>query len=745
MTVELQNVLSTGVNLAIAGDLLRALVPQARYFSFYDPTPACLWSSTASDDFEVDHDVAELMLEATATPVTDASVLHRALPSGRTMLLFFVHGQERQRSGILAVVFDGTPDRPLSPDAGNLESMLLQTAQILGEGLRLEQQVRVEQDRATEAEQELKLVYQVDEKIHGASRRHASLAELVGQSGRFLGIAYSVLLLPSKRIRISATHSSWKGVNRKLLDRYLIRTLFPRMQGTTAPLIFEVPAVPGSDSIADQGYQTMVCPVTDRMGNVEGILAQLGRVNNEPFRLSHTRFMSHIVRKAEYVIEQSFDAMTGLTNRDGFEAQLGESMEALSGDDDAHQIIYFDLDNVQLINDTFGHRAGDQVITRFAQVLEQRLPKNAVATRLTGDDFAVLLTHSTLDDALQLSALVRERSKPLRYLEGDKSLQVTVSIGIAAFDLKTAEGDALTAARIACDSAKDHGRDRVEVYDQDDQSIVRRYDDMNLVADIQKMLDGDGFELLAQPIVPLQKKQESARFEILIRMKDSDGNSISSKSFFSAAERYQLMPQIDRWVVSTTLRKLARHRADWPDSDAAFAINLSGQSLGDDALLRFVSQELDSSGLPPQSVSFEVTESAAVSNHAKAQAFIDALRNRGCTFSLDDFGAGLSSFAYLKTFQVDTLKIDGSFIKDIAQNRISESMVAAITQVAKVMQLETVAEYVESDEIRKFVTRLGVDYAQGHAVGRPVPLEQVLDNLAQTGKSRRRRPRETTA
>jgi diguanylate cyclase (GGDEF)-like protein len=404
-------------------------------------------------------------------------------------------------------------------------------------------------------------------------------------------------------------------------------------------------------------------------------------------------------------------------------------MQALSGDDDAHQIIYFDLDNIQLINDTFGHQAGDEVITRFAQILEQHLPKNGVATRLTGDDFAVLLTHSTLDDALQLTAVVREGSKSLRYLEGDKSLQVTVSIGIAAFDLKTAEGDALTAARIACDSAKDHGRDRVEVYDQDDQSIVRRFDDMNLVAEIQKMLDGDGFELLAQPIVSLQKEQESTRFEILLRMKDSEGNRITSKSFFSAAERYQLMPQIDRWVVSRTLRKLSAYAALLQESGAAFAINLSGQSLGDDSILNFVSQEIDSSGLPPELLCFEVTESAAVSNHAKAQAFIDALRKRGCRFSLDDFGAGLSSFAYLKTFQVDTLKIDGSFIKDIAENRISESMVAAITQVAKVMQLETVAEYVESEQIKTFVTRLGVDYAQGHAIGKPAPLDQLLEGL----------------
>ena len=728
MAAEVQNVLSTSGNFAVAGELFRLLVPQAQHFSFYDATAACLWSSIGSDDFEVDNDIAELNHEVGTGIKPDFPVLQRALPSGRTALLLFAYGRERQKVGVLAVVFAAGADCPSG--TGNLARMLSQTVAILSEGLRLERQVHAEQGRAAEAEQELRLVYQVDEKIHGSSTRHASLAELVGQSGRFLDIAYSVLLLPSKRIRISATHSSWRGVNRKVLDRYLNGTLFPRMKGATAPVIFDVPAVAGSDSIADHGYQTMVCPVTDRMGNVEGILAQLGRVNNEPFRLSHTRFMSHIARKAEYVIEQSFDAMTGLTNRDGFEAQLAESMKALSGDDDAHQIIYFDLDNVRLVNDTFGHRAGDEVITRFAQILDEHLPKNAVASRLTGDDFAVLLTHSTLDDALQLTAMVREGSKPLRYLEGDKSLQVTVSIGIAAFDRETPEGEALTAARIACDSAKDHGRDRVEVYDQDDQSIVRRYDDMNLVADIQKMLSGDGFELLAQPIVSLQKEHEYTRFEILIRMRDSAGGSVSSKSFFSAAERYQLMPQIDRWVISTTLRKLAEYGSVLQDTSAAFAINLSGQSLGDDSLLHFVSQEMDSSGVPAHLLGFEVTESAAVSNHAKAQVFIDALRTRGCKFSLDDFGAGLSSFAYLKAFQVDTLKIDGSFIRDIAQNRISESMVAAITQVAKVMQLETVAEYVESEQIKTFVTRLGVDYAQGHAVGRPAPLDRILEELA---------------
>lgn len=728
MSAEVERVVASEI-VAHAEGLLQSLVPRAQSFSYYDRTRACAWSSDGTDDFEIENHIAELPDGVLSGADPEAQFLRHTLPSGRTLLILTVRA-ERDAMGVLVVVFsknDGKSSR-FNPD--DLKTVLLPSVRLLGASLHLNQQFGIEASRAEEAMRELKLVYQIDEKIHGTSKSHSGLAQLVGQSGRFLGIAYSVLLLPTKRIRISATHSSWKNVNRRVLDKYLIDSLYPKLKGHRSPVIFEVPAVPGSDNIADQGYQTMVCPLVDRLGNLEGILAQLGRTSRQPFLPSHSRFMAHIVRKVEYVIEQSFDVMTGLMNRAGFDAQLDEAMKSLDGREDAHQILYFDLDNLQLVNDTFGHDAGDAVITRFAQLLEGNLPNNAVATRLTGDDFAILMSHSTLDDALSLTALIRDDSASLRYLQGDRSLQITFSAGVAALDRATEEaGEALTAARLACDSAKDHGRDRVEVYDQDNQSIVRRYDDMHLVAEIQKTLDADGFELMAQPIVSLSKPQPYHRYEILLRMKDSAGNKISSSSFFSAAERYQLMPQIDRWVVSTTVGQLAGHAETLRNTGISFAINLSGQSLGDDAILNFVEDEIESSGIPASSLRFEVTESAAVSNRAKAQGFIDALRERGCRFSLDDFGAGLSSFAYLKNFKVDTLKIDGSFIRDITKNRISESMVAAITQVAKVMELETVAEYVESDKARALITKLGVDYGQGHAFGKPMPLRDVLAGL----------------
>jgi len=721
-------------NVGAARALLHSLVPRAQCFCFYNIERQCVWSSDGAEDYEVDALIADLPGEVVEGRDGDASCLKRSLTSGRTLLLLPVRGENDTGLGLLVAVFSKNAGKSSWFNPSLLQSILVPAVGIIGESLTLCAQLDSALRHGSSIEEELRLVYSVDEKIHGTSRSHSGLAQLVGQSGRFLSIAYSVLLMPNKRIRISATHSSWKTVNKKAVDRYLIEKLFPRLHGATGPVIFDIPPIEGSEHVVDQGHQAMLSPLFDRQGNLEGAIAQLGRVDGRPFVDQHKRFMAHIIRKVEYVIEQSFDSMTGLMNRSGFEAQLHESGKLL-GAGEHHQIIYFDLDNLRLVNDTFGHAAGDQVIRRFAQTIEDVLPKNAVGSRLTGDDFGILVTNSTTGDAIRLATEIKKSCEDLRYLEGDRSLQVTMSVGVAAFDRHGGEGDSLTAARIACDTAKDHGRDRIEIYDKDDQSIVRRYDDMHMVGQIQQTLDEDGFELMAQPIVPMGKKAPANRYEILLRMRDDEGDNVASQSLISAAERYQLMPQIDRWVISASLRRLGRCAETLRKSAMVFSINLSGQTLGDDDILGFILEEVASTGVPWESLCFEVTESAAVSRREKAQAFIDFLRKRGCRFALDDFGAGLSSFAYLKNFNVDTLKIDGSFIRDITDNRISESMVAAITQVAKVMELETVAEYVETAKIRKLLAKLGVDYAQGHAVGKPAPLDEVLTALVDQPQS----------
>ena len=715
-----------------AGGLLHSLVPRAECFFYYGPGRECAWSSDEGEDFEVDAFVANQPDEIIETLANGEGMLKRTLASGRTVLMFPVCDEPGRCVGTLVALFSRNAGKSSSFNPGMIKSILEPALDLVGDSLRAGDELAAAFRRVEDTEKELELVYEVDEKIHGSKTRHSSLAQLVGQSGRYLGIKYSVLLIPSKRIRISATHSSWKNVRRKVLDRYLVEQLLPKLEGQRQPVVFQIPAIEGSNEAAEHGYQALLTPLLDSQGNVEGILAQLGRVDNAEFSRGDRRFMAHIVRKVEYVIEQSFDAMTGFMNRMGFEDQLHESFKALASPQDRHQLIYFDLDNLQLVNDRFGREAGDEVIIRFARLLEEGLPKSAVLSRLTGDDFCMLLTHADSDTAYEYAQRIREQGTALRYLEGDKSLQITMSIGIAEFNRTTGDdGSALTTARMACESAKDHGRDRIEIFDDQNHSIVRRFDDMQLVAEIQQALDGDEFELLAQPIVSLTGKDATPRYELLLRMPEVDGERVSTKALFSAAERYRMMPQIDRWVVSTTLARLAE-KADFISGErAVFSVNLSGQSLGDDEILEFIEDEIEASGLSTSSLCFEITESAAVSHLDKAQAFIGRLRELGCTISLDDFGAGLSSFAYLKSFDVDMLKIDGSFIRDITENRISESMVAAITQVAKVMELETVAEYVETKKARKLVTELGVHFAQGHGVGRPEPIDAVLASLTE--------------
>ena len=728
MTADVHYLNAKGSTGAVKG-LLQSLVPRATCFCFYDKQGTCVWSSDGADDHEIDAFAGDLPLEVLEEAADDAGSIRRTLGSGRTLLALPVRTEDRQVLGVLIAVFSKNDGKSSWFNPSLLTEILTPAVGVVAELLTMDQQLEGARGELSVVDDELRLVYSIDKKLHGPSRRHSGLAELIGQSGRFLGIAYSVLLIPGKRIRISATHSTWKSVNRRAVDKYVVETLFGELDGGAGPVVFDIAPIEGSEHPTDQGHQALISPILDSKGNTEGAIAQFGRVSGRPFVDSHRRFMAHIARKVEYVIDQSFDPMTGLMNRAGFEAQLHESAKTLTDGGDAHQIVYFDLDNLQLVNDTFGRDAGDQVLMRFAQVLEDCLPRNAVATRLTADDFAILITHASLDDALDVANSVRSHGDKLRYLRGTKSLQVTVSAGIAAFDLRVDDADALTAARIACEAAKDHGRDRVEVHDHDDQSIIRRYDDMQLITRVQSALDQDEFALFAQPIVSAQNPAQCQSYEILLRMKDAKGNPIASSSLISAAERYHLMPPVDRWVISNTLRKLGPCAEALKECGVGFAINLSGQSIGDSEMLAFIEAELDAGSVPAELLSFEITESAAVSRIHRAQTFIAKLRERGCRFSLDDFGAGLSSFSYLKNLDVDTLKIDGHFIRDIVDDKISQSMVAAITEVAKVMGLDTIAEYVETADIQKQLKSLGVQYLQGHSVGKPVELDEILEQV----------------
>jgi Amt family ammonium transporter len=387
---------------------------------------------------------------------------------------------------------------------------------------------------------------------------------------------------------------------------------------------------------------------------------------------------------------------------------------------------------MHVVNDNFGMHVGDEVLVKVAEVLRRKPRPGALAARIAGDRFAVFLPDCPLDVAQQIGDMLRRQCAELTYARGDGTVQVSVSLGVAELpeESRNRLAHGLANAEIACKAAKDRGRDRVEIFQDADQSIMRRSTDIIVVQALHEALAADRFALFAQPILPLAAEHTEPRFEILLRMVSENSELLPPEKFLSAAERYQLLPAIDRWVIKNSLAALSAHATSLRGRAMSFSINISGASIASEDFLDFLQGMIADSNLPPEILCFELTETSAVSNLARADKLMQRLRGFGCSFALDDFGTGLSSLAYLKSLPVSVLKIDGTFVRDAGSNQRTESMVRAIAQLARTMGMETVAEYVETDELRTRMAALGVDYGQGFAIGRPVPIDQVLGDLA---------------
>jgi len=364
-------------------------------------------------------------------------------------------------------------------------------------------------------------------------------------------------------------------------------------------------------------------------------------------------------------------------------------------------------------------------------VLRKKARPGALAARIAGDRFAVYLPDCALEFAHQIADMLRRQCSELTYVRGDGTVQVSMSAGVAELpDSRNPLAHGLANAEIACKAAKDRGRNRAEIFQDADQSIMRRHTDVLVVQRLHDAIADDRFVLFAQPILPLNGERAEPRFELLLRMLSAEGDPLPPEKFLSAAERYQLLPAIDRWVVKNALAALGAHADALKGRGMRFSINISGPSIADEAFLEYLEANIRESGLPPELLCFELTETAAVSNLTRADRLMQRIRALGCSFALDDFGTGLSSLVYLKSLPVSILKIDGAFVRDAASNQRTEAMVRAIAQLAHTMGMETVAEFVETDELRTRMAGLGVDFGQGFAIGRPVPLPDVLGDLA---------------
>ena len=438
--------------------------------------------------------------------------------------------------------------------------------------------------------------------------------------------------------------------------------------------------------------------------------------------------VSHARRLTQQLSYQaSHDALTDLFNRVKFEESLNELLAAAAAEPQEHALLYLDLDQFKIVNDTCGHIAGDELLRQIARAMQDGIRKGDLLARLGGDEFGILLRNCPLDQARQIAEKLLERIQAHRFAWQGKNFEIGASIGVAAIAGQNSSlAEVLSAADLACYAAKDTGRNRIHLYREADAVLAERSGEMHWVNLIVATLDDERFLLYRQPIRALAAAGAGARdhHEILLRMQAPDGSIIPPDNFIPAAERYNLMPRIDRWVIRNAFAALAAGEFGAPGTGAEhmIAINLSGMSLDDDQLPGFIRACADDYGISFTDICFEITETVAIRNLSKASRLINELHALGCRFALDDFGSGLSSFGYLKALPVDFLKIDGSFVKDLVADPIDRGMVEAIHQVGQIMKIRTIAEWVEDEATMAALTEIGVDFAQGYHIGRPQPI-----------------------
>ncbi|MFZ2168665.1 MAG: EAL domain-containing protein, partial [Methylococcaceae bacterium] len=421
--------------------------------------------------------------------------------------------------------------------------------------------------------------------------------------------------------------------------------------------------------------------------------------------------------------QASHDALTGLANRSEFDSYINELLTLVHTDHSVHALCYLDLDQFKVINDTCGHLAGDKLLRQLGDLLKKNVRRHDLVARLGGDEFGILMHNCSLEEAFLACEKIRDMIRDFHFGWEDKSFTVGVSIGIAFINDASGNAvDPLNEADAACYAAKDEGRNRVHVFRPDDEALSLRHGEMQWVSKIQQGLEQNRFCLYGQPIVPLTNNDEGLHFETLIRYQDDKGQIIPPGAFLPAAERYNLASALDRWVISHLFEWIAK-TPNFLENLSLCSVNLSGVSLSDESMLAFISEQFSLWAIPTHKICFEITETAAIANLSYATKFIHHLRERGCLFSLDDFGSGLSSFAYLKNLPVDFLKIDGFFVKDIVDDKVDFAMVKSINEVGHIMGKKTIAEFVENEQIFNLLSERGVDYAQGYGIGKPVPLD----------------------
>lgn len=469
------------------------------------------------------------------------------------------------------------------------------------------------------------------------------------------------------------------------------------------------------DGGEERSVELTVTPLKGQKGDLVGTVVVVRDVSE----------LRGITRQMTY--QASHDALTGLVNRREFERRLEEALGSAHTNEAKHVLCYLDLDRFKVVNDTCGHMAGDGMLREVAALIKETVRDSDTVGRLGGDEFGLLLVGCPLDKARQIADDVVRKISDYRFVWKDKIFNIGISVGLIEISRESgAPDDVMSSADSACYVAKKQGN-HVHVYSARDEAVARHRGEIQWLQRLQSALKDNRFELMAQPIIAAASTTGTGpALEVLLRLQDDTvPDGISPVEFLRAAERYRLMSDVDRWVVQTSLTALGRGGIRLP-AGRSLAINLSGQTLGDPQFLEFVVDVLDRTGVSPNQLCFEVTENSVITNIEHAQRFIGVLHGMGCQFALDDFGRGLSSFGNLKNLSLDYLKIDGTFIRNLATDSVNQAMVAAMIKLARTLNFQVIAEQVEDAGALESCKKMGVDFVQGFHLGRPQPLARIV-------------------
>jgi len=708
------------VDLDIFRELLRELLPEGALIAVIDAGGATLWGD---DGFPAR--IAEAMATALAGGTTppgpqDAATRSFTFEGGQAHAARIPEDSSAAASFLLALLPAGRVDA----DAGR---RLSTAAKAISGALAMGSELDAMATELAERYEELNLVYHTEDQVNYFAEGQLALDNLVRNCCEYLNVSLSALIMKDKGLVLTHQTEAAPIADAQLVLTRLQSGLYETVIAERRPVIINQLTSPEALELwHGMAYKMAAAPILDSKGGVNGILAIANHYGKPDFSNSDKNLLQVMGRKAAKIVQVNYDPLTGLVNREGLEFFA----EKLFGDSRSsgaeHCALHFNIDQLHVINDTVSHEAGDAVIKAVAAKIRSGVRDTDVVARIGADEFAVLLEGCPLDRGTDIADKLRERIVDLVIPWTDRSLTATVSGGVAPIDDETdSAAAALAAADLACAAAKEMGKNRVQRYYHTDTALIRRHKEMEAVGQIQTALQEDHFALHAQVIEPVAGGAgHGLHMEILLRLMNAEGEPLSPAMFMPAAERYHLMPDIDRWVVTKTLAYFDDRWDSLAPALDLVSVNLSGQSLGEPGFPEFLIEALSHVRFPLERICFEITETAAVANLEQARDFMNIVKAHGCRFSLDDFGSGLSSFSYLRTLPVDFLKIDGSLVKEIANDEVSASMVAAVRQVGAVMGLETIAEFVENDAIMAKLKEIGVTYAQGYGIGKPKPLAE---------------------